>query len=185
MRVISGSARGLKLISPNGLNTRPTTDRIKESLFNMIAYDLADVDFLDLFSGTGSIGIEALSRGATHSVFVDNSKDSIDIINLNLEKARFLEKATVYNSEAITAIRRLQNEMKQFDIIFMDPPYDKGIVQQTLNEIVSCNILKKNGFIICEQSIKEDDPYVEKLEIFKEKKYKTTKMVFLQYVNGD
>ncbi len=181
MRVISGSARGLKLNAPKGLSTRPTTDRIKESLFNIIAFDLYESRFLDLFSGSGGIGIEALSRGAARAVFADDAISSIDIINSNLEKARLSDKALVLHKKAEAAISELKNRGESFDIIFMDPPYNKGFVNSTLYSILDSGILSPDGFIIAEQSIEDDIPHIEGLEVFRIKDYKITKMTFLRY----
>lgn len=181
MRVISGSARGLKLNAPEGLSTRPTTDRIKESLFNIIAFDLYDCRFLDLFSGSGSIGIEALSRGASRAVFVDEARSSIDIINSNLKKAKLSDKALVLQKKADSAVSELKKRGESFDIIFMDPPYNKGFVSSTLYSILNSSILSPDGFIIAEQSIDDEIPHIEGLEVFRIKDYKITKMTFLKY----
>lgn len=182
MRVISGSARGLKLKAPAGLNTRPTVDRIKESLFNILSnMNLYDIEFLDLFSGTGGIGIEALSRGARSAVFVDNSNESIKVIKENLEHAHFSEKAEVLKTDVLRAISEMKSKNKKFDIIFMDPPYNKGLIQKTLSVIYDNNILKKDGIIVCEQGIHDDLPEVIGLEVYRIKEYKITKMTFIKY----
>lgn len=181
MRVISGSAGGLRLKTPEGLNTRPTLDRIKESLFNILSNDLLDADFLDLFSGSGGIGIEALSRGAASAVFVDESKISANIIKENLKFTRLEDKAEVLNMDFITAVRKLKNKGRSFDIIYMDPPYNKGFVQSALNAVYESKILKKNGFIIAEQAIQDDIGQITGFEIYRVKKYKITKMTFLKY----
>ena len=181
MRVISGSARGLKLKTPEGLDTRPTIDRIKESLFNIISPDLYDIDFLDIFSGSGGIGIEALSRGAKKAVFIDSSKTSVDIIEQNLKSARLFEKAEIYNSDVFVTISKLGRENKKFDIIFMDPPYNKGLVEQTLQAILKEKILSENGFIIAEQSADEPDISIEGFNVFRIKDYKKIKMTFIEY----
>lgn len=181
MRVISGSARGLRLKAPEGLNTRPTLDRIKESLFNILAMDLPEADFLDVFSGSGGIGIEALSRGANSAVFVDESKQSVEIIKENLQFTRLGDRALVLNLDFKTAINRLKNEGKSFDIIFMDPPYNKGFVQEALEEIYRSGLLNADGFIIAEQAMEDELPSVKGLEIFRVKEYKITKMTFLRY----
>lgn len=181
MRVISGSARGLKLKSPEGLNTRPTADRIKESLFNIIAPYIYDCSFLDLFSGTGAIGIEALSRGAKEACFVDFDKNSIDIINQNISLAKFEQKAIVHNLSVLDAIDKLAINNKKFDIIFLDPPYDKNLLLPALKKIEDTKILKDDGFIICEQHIKEEELNLKNLCIYRIKEYKITKMVFLKY----
>lgn len=185
MRVIAGSARSLKLKAPEGLDTRPTIDRIKESLFNMISNDLYDIDFLDIFSGSGGIGIEALSRGAKNAVFVDSSKESIDIINENLKFTRLLNKANVIKADVFDAISKLGKEKRKFDIIFMDPPYKNGLVEKALEALLSADILKKDGFIIAEQSADEPEISVEGFEILKIKNYNKIKMTFIEYTRSE
>lgn len=181
MRVISGSARGLKLKSPDGLKTRPTADRIKESLFNIIAPYIYDCSFLDLFSGSGAIGIEALSRGAKDATFVDSDINSINTIKSNITLSKFEEKSTVYNLDALDAINKLHINNKKFDIIFLDPPYDKGLLLPALKKIEQANLLKEDGFIICEQHIDESEIHLDKLYTYRVKEYKITKMSFLEY----
>lgn len=182
MRVISGSARGLKLKAPDGMNTRPTTDRIKESLFNIIAGELYDISFLDLFSGSGSIGIEALSRGANNAVLVDNNSSSVAVIKENIKKARFDNRSEVLKCTAVEAVGRLGNRGNKFDIIFMDPPYSKGFVEPVLEAVVEQKLLKLQGFIIVEQAIDEAEIKTQGLRVFRIKEYKTTKMIFLEYM---
>lgn len=185
MRVISGQARGLKLKAPEGLETRPTTDRIKESLFNIITGDIYEADFLDLFSGSGGIGIEALSRGAKAAVFVDESRKSLDAIRYNLSRTPFLSKAEVIKGNAVSVIRSLGMQGRQFDIIFMDPPYSMGLVEASLAAIQGCGILKEDGFIIAEQAVSEPVPDIAELEVYRIKDYKrTTKMTFLKRSAG-
>ncbi len=185
MRVISGSARGRKLKAPEGLTTRPTTDRIKESLFNIIAGDLYECRFLDLFSGSGGMGIEALSRGAEKAVFVDNNRNSISVINDNIKAVRFEDRAEVLNCDISSAVTRLGNRGEKFDIIFMDPPYNKGFVESTLTYIVKADILADDGYIIAEQSQEDKIPDVRGLEVFRVKDYKITKMTFLSAAGTD
>ena len=180
MRVISGSARGLKLKAPEGLETRPTTDRIKESLFNIISPYLQEINFLDLFSGSGAIGIEALSRGAKKSIFVDSSKTCFNIIKENLTSARLIEKSKIYNEDCILAIEKIAKENIFFDIIFMDPPYSKNIEHNILKKIKETNILKPDGIIICEQHINDEIPNICGLNNYRIKEYKTTKILFFE-----
>lgn len=183
MRVISGSARGRKLKAPEGMTTRPTTDRIKESLFNIIAADLYECRFLDLFSGSGSMGIEAISRGAKKAVFVDNNRNSVSVINENIKATRFEERAEVMCCDVSNAIARLGSLGEKFDIIFMDPPYNKGFIESTLTYIVKANILADDGYIIAEQSQEDKIPEVKDLEVFRVKDYKITKMTFLSAID--
>lgn len=125
MRVIAGSARRLLLKTVDGMETRPTTDRIKETLFNMLQNDLYGARFLDLFAGSGAIGIEALSRGAKEAVFVDKGDGQISCIRENLKTTHLEEKARVMSADVTEAVRRLDRDGKSFDFIFMDPPYRK------------------------------------------------------------
>lgn len=125
MRVIAGSARRLVLKCPEGKHTRPTTDRIKETLFNILQGEIVDARFLDLFSGSGGIGIEALSRGAKQCVFVENEREAVTCIKQNLKTTRLSDQAQVMAMDVMQAIRRLDSLHEPFDIIFMDPPYHK------------------------------------------------------------
>lgn len=177
MRVISGAARGHKLYAPEGNNTRPTTDRIKESLFNILAPDLQGCMFLDLFSGSGAIGIEALSRGSECAVFVDS--ESGKLIEKNLLKTRLDNKARIYSRDVIDTITMLGKNNEKFDIIFMDPPYEGGYVLPVLLAIVKAQILKKGGYIVVEGGSQCPFPSVSGLKIIREKDYKTTIMTFL------
>jgi 16S rRNA (guanine(966)-N(2))-methyltransferase RsmD len=179
MRVISGSARGLKLKAPEGLGTRPTTDRIKESLFNIIAQDIYGCCFLDLFSGSGAMAVEALSRGAERAVLIDKDSQSIRSIRANVEAARVSDRAEIMSCDVMTGIAALGKRGERFDIIFMDPPYNKGLVQESLAQIVKAGILAEDGFIIAEQSQDDPQPEIDGLNVYRVKDYKITKMTFL------
>ncbi|MBS4959855.1 MAG: 16S rRNA (guanine(966)-N(2))-methyltransferase RsmD [Clostridiales bacterium] len=178
MRVIAGSARSVKLQTIDGLDTRPTTDRIKESLFNMMAFDLAECMFLDLFSGSGAIGIEALSRGAEKAIFVDHSSKCTEIIEKNLIHTKLNARAEILKMDAVEAIQHLKNN--KFDIIFMDPPYQGGFEKTVLDAIVKFNILNEEGYIVVERSSQIPLPEIEGLQVMKDKEYKTTTMTFLR-----
>ncbi len=182
MRVIAGKARRLQLKTIEGLDTRPTTDRIKETLFNVISQDLADCDFLDLFSGSGAIGIEALSRGANSAVFVENAKAAVECISHNLHSTGLEKGAQVLNLDVLSAIRALEVQGKVFDIIFMDPPYNRGLERQVLKALQNSNILYYNAMIIVEASVETTFDYLEntKFQICKQKEYKTNKHVFIE-----
>ena len=180
MRVIAGKARGTKLISPEGLETRPTSDRIKESLFNIIAPDLYDSLFLDLFSGSGGIGIEALSRGAQEAVFVDMSKGACESIKTNVEKTRFIHESTMINASIEFALNQLGKENKMFNIIFMDPPYNKDIINDTIELIIKNRLLAPNGYLIVERDSTYKMAHYKELELYKEKKYGITTISFLK-----
>lgn len=147
MRVISGSQRGKKLTSPPDLKVRPTLDRIKESIFNMIAFSVSDSVVLDLFAGSGGLGIEALSRGAQKCIFVDKSEESLYVTKENLRLTSFDSKADCVNSDFS---HFLENTKEAFDLIFLDPPYAEGLMDKALELIHKNNLLRKDGFIICE-----------------------------------
>lgn len=163
MRVITGTAKGRRLKEPKGLDTRPTTDMVKETIFNIIQNDIEGRRALDLFAGTGQIGIEALSRGAAEVVFVDKSNVSVKLIRENLEHCGF--KAQVLNGDSLNYLERCGG----FDLVFIDPPYDTTLIDKSLKIIQNIDILSQGGIIICE-SLREkcmpemEKPYVKALE---------------------
>ena len=170
MRVIAGSARRLLLKAPDGMDTRPTADRVKESLFNMLNPDLYGCAFLDLFSGSGAIGIEALSRGAQRAVLVDASMECAGIIKQNLEVTKLGENAEIINEDVYAAIERLGRRGDKFDIIFMDPPYAAGYYVPVMEAIKKADILAAEGYIVAESAKGVDFTAAEGFKIFKERK---------------
>lgn len=179
MRVISGKVRGLKLNTPKNNDVRPTTDRVKESLFNIINSYMIQSNVLDLFSGTGSLGIECLSRGANKCVFVDLSKDSINIIKSNIKKARFENESVVLNLDFKNAIDKLKIQNEEFDVIFMDPPYYKDMFIEALEKVDNAGLLKEEGIIVVEHDTKHDFPdNIGRLEKIRNKKYGSTTLTF-------
>lgn len=181
MRVIGGKARRYKLKTIEGMSTRPTTDRIKETIFNMIQFEIQGKVFLDLFSGSGAIGIEALSREAEKCYFVEKSKVALEIIKENLEHTNLLDNSIIKSMEVDKAICDLNEKNIKIDIIFMDPPYDKGYIDIILKKIEKYDILEKDGIIIIESSRKEEFDINNKYEVYKQKKYNTTKITMLKY----
>jgi 16S rRNA (guanine966-N2)-methyltransferase len=182
MRVISGSARGKKLVSLEGMNTRPTLDRVKEALFNIIQFDIADKTVLDLFAGSGAIGIEAISRGAKSVTFCDNSIDAIKAIKTNIENTKTSNKATVLNKDYMQALKYLAKNNIQFDIIYLDPPYKTEFANIAIKEIINLNLLSKDGIIIVEtdDAKKEETIKKEKIEIFDKRKYGRAILIFIR-----
>lgn len=178
VRVISGSARGLKLNTPGDDRVRPTTDRVKESMFNIVQDWVYDSQVLDLFAGSGALGIEALSRGASQAVFCDNSLDSIKIIKSNIEKARVVDRSQIVSDDFKRCLRDMEAKNQSFDMIFVDPPYYKGLFEEVLDTIRACKILKKDGIVIVEHDAKRPIGQVEGLEVYKEKKYGITMLTF-------
>lgn len=179
MRVIAGSARRLQLKTPEGMDTRPTADRVKESLFNMLNPDLYNCSFLDLFSGSGAIAIEALSRGASKAVLVDFSSASIEIIKQNLNFTKLEEKAKVIQSDIYTAIKRLGQDGEKFNIIFMDPPYSEGFYEPVLKAVKDAGILEKDGYIVAETAKGSTFHTVEGFNVIKERKCGPAVIMFL------
>ena len=181
MRVIAGSAKRMPLKTVEGMDTRPTTDRIKETLFNMISEYLADSYFLDLFSGSGAIGIEALSRGAAHASFVEQNKKATSCIRENLKFTRLDDRAEVYETDVINALSRMEGK-RVFDYIFMDPPYNQLLEKKVLEYLRKSSLLSEDALIIVEASLETDFSYANSLgfSIIKEKVYKTNKHVFLE-----
>lgn len=180
MRVIAGSARRTPLKTLEGMDTRPTTDRIKETLFNMLQYDLADSTFLDLFAGSGAIGIEALSRGAKQAVFVEQNPKAAEIVRDNLSATKLDRQAVVMNCDALTALKRLEGKYR-FDYIFMDPPYEMGLERQMLEVLKDSALIDKQSTIIIEASLATgfDDLGELGFVLEKEKRYKTNKHIFV------
>lgn len=182
MRVIAGKARRLLLKTPAGYETRPTTDRIKETLFNILNPHLAGADFLDLFSGSGAIGIEALSRGARYAAFVDNSRAALECIRANLKSTGLEKDAEVFAQDVIEAIRMLEIKGKVFDIIFMDPPYDCSLEKNVLLALEHSNIVYCDTIIIVEASVNTQFDYLDdtRFKIYRKKEYKTNQHVFIE-----
>lgn len=182
MRVIAGKARRLPLVTPEGRNTRPTTDRIKETLFNIIQNEIPGCEFLDLFSGSGAIGIEALSRGAGHAVLVEFGKDAISCIRTNLKKTHLEEDATVLPVEVTYAISKLEKQGNNFDIVYADPPYQKGFEKKILDLLGQSNIVQSGTLVIIESSLETIPDYVDedRYELVRIKEYKTNQHLFLR-----
>ncbi|AQM40318.1 MULTISPECIES: 16S rRNA (guanine(966)-N(2))-methyltransferase RsmD [Staphylococcus] len=154
MRVISGIHKSKPLESMEGRNTRPTMDKVKEGIFNSL-HEVSGIG-LDLFAGSGALGIEALSRGMEKVIFVDQNFKAIKIIKANLQHLNIDEQAEVYKNNADRALKALSKREIQFDVIFLDPPYDKGLIDEALDGIIKFNLLKENGIIVCEFNHKEE-----------------------------
>ena len=181
MRIISGKARGTKLYTLEGTNTRPTLDRVKESVFNILQSKLEDAVVLDLFAGSGAIGIEALSRGASKAILCDKSKEAIEIIKKNIEKTHMNEKAQIFNLDYETCLEKVKNE--KFDIIYIDPPYETDYIYKALQKIKALNITKEESLIIIEtddeQRIEKEIQNINK-EIVDKRKYGRATIIFLK-----
>ena len=168
MRIISGSRRGQKLFEFEGMDIRPTTDRVRESMFNLIMDFVYGASVLDLFGGSGALSFEALSRGAEKSVICDIEKQSLELIKRNAKALRFEDKITV---KRIAAMDFLKESKESFDIIFLDPPYNKGFIRPVINEITATDKLCKNGIIVLESDFVDEHGEFDGVEMLKQRKY--------------
>jgi len=180
MRVISGTAKGTKLDTLDALDTRPTLDRVKESLFNILQSKLYDSVVLDLFAGSGALGIEALSRGAKKAVFCDYSKYAYNIIKKNLVKTKLEEKSIVFNKDYNICLDILEDK---FDIVFLDPPYDTEMAANAMFKIIERNLLADNAIIVVETD--DEERIISKvvnteIRVYDIRKYGRAKLVFLE-----
>lgn len=180
MRVIAGTARSLPLKTPDGPDTRPTTDRIKETLFNILQNEIPGCIFVDMFSGSGGIGIEAISRGASKAYFVENAPKAISCIEQNLIFTKFTDRAIVLKQDAISALHSIFE--KEVDVIFMDPPYDQEHEKRILAQLAGMKYVTEDTLIIAEASLNTDFSYLEEFgfTLEREKKYKTNKHMFIR-----
>ena len=156
MRVITGKARGVTLKTPDGMQTRPTTDRVKEALFSIIQFEIPGAKVLDLFGGTGQLGIEALSRGAKSATFIDAGEPACRLIKENLKRTKLESAATVIRSDYLAYLKRCR---ETFNIIFLDPPYAEVFLENALKCIAEIDILQSGGIIIAERPLGKDLPY--------------------------
>ncbi len=179
MRIIGGQAKGIRLKTLKNNLTRPTSDRVKESIFNILNQIIVDSKVLDLFSGTGNLGLESISRGAKYAYLVEKNKKASVIIKENIKKTKFDNKITLLIDDVISAIKTLRGKNEKFDIIFMDPPYLKGFIEPTIEAICNNDILAENGVIVVEHDKK--DIVKEKINVvikYREKKYGNTVVSF-------
>lgn len=183
MRIIAGKMKGTKLFTLDGINTRPTLDRVKEPLFSIINFKLEDSIVLDLFSGSGALGLEAISRGAEKAYLCDNSYDAIRIIKQNVEKTKTKDEAVIISEKFEKALNEFNLKNIKFDIIFLDPPYKTDYAEIATKIIVEKKLLKDNGIIIIETDSKEK--VIEKIQgiditMYDERKYGRVTLLFLR-----
>ena len=182
MRIISGKAKGTKLYTLEGTNTRPTLDRVKESIFNIMQGEIQDARVLDLFSGCGAIGLEFLSRGAEKAVLCDKSKDAIEIIKKNVQKTHMEESAQILNLDFEECLDKVRNQ--KFDIIYLDPPYATNYILKAIKKIIGNEIITNESIIILEtddeKRILEEIKNTE-VHIVDKRKYGRATIIFLKY----
>lgn len=184
MRVIAGTARSLPLHVPEGKDVRPTIDRYKETVFNVVSAYIPGGRSLDIFSGSGSIGIEALSRGAKEAVFIEKSGHAMQCIEHNLNFTKLFEKARLLKYDYSKALTMLGDRKEKFDFIYIDPPYDHDMEQDVIELIGQLELLVEDGVIVCESSLKTDMDFVEEegtFEVYKTKEFKSCKFTFIQH----
>lgn len=180
MRIITGTAKGTRLKTPRGSQTRPTADRVKESIFNILGVTVQNAKVLDLFAGTGNLGLETLSRGARVAVFVDKSPESIQLIKENSVLTKLADRIEVIKNDSINALNRIIKDGRKFDLIFCDPPYNKGLVKLILEKIDNSQLITPDGVIVVEHSKHEQiDNEFNNLIVKRTERYGETLVSFI------
>lgn len=179
MRIITGIARGRRIKAPEGLKTRPTLDRVKESLFNIISSKIYDSTVLDLFAGSGNLGLEALSRGARFCTFVECDRNTFRFLKENIEMLDFIKKCELYNQDAFSALRKISSRNLKYNIIFLDPPYGKGLIEKSIEYIDEMDLLDYDGIVVSEYDEKDMIPEkIGKMKLYRTEKYGRVKISF-------
>ncbi|MDR5586931.1 MULTISPECIES: 16S rRNA (guanine(966)-N(2))-methyltransferase RsmD [Clostridium] len=182
MRIISGKARGRKLIPPASMETRPTLDRVKEAMFSMIQGYIPDSNVIDVFAGTGSLGLEAASRGAKEVYLIDKSSETFPLLKENIKNLKFDDFCFALNMDSYEALRKLSNQGKVFDLIFIDPPYCKEMIPEAIKIIKENNVLNENGIIVTKiDTIEEIYDGYEDIILTRSRKYGNTTVCFYAY----
>ena len=182
MRIITGRVRGLQLTVPKNMDVRPTADRVKESIFNIIGTKIIGAKVLDLFAGTGNLGLESWSRRADKITFIDESKESLRLVNSNINKCRANEDCTVIKGSAVTVAERLYFQQQRFDFAFCDPPYNKGWIEKILELLGRCPFLTPGGYLVIERSAHNELPELPQgYELVRSQQYGETLVDFVIY----
>ena len=183
LRIIAGYLKGKKLYSPDGFSTRPTADRLRESIFNILSFNIQKTVVLDLFAGTGAFGIEALSRGAASVVFIDNNPETLSVLKRNLKSCNLGNRATIIKWDIQRNLNCLKTVASTFDLVFMDPPYNKNLIQPALNHLFQSKSLLDRACIVIEHTFLEPIPdAVAGFSLADRRKYGKTIVSFLNYV---
>lgn len=185
MRIIAGRCRGTQLLAPHGMDTRPTQDKVKESLFNMIQMDVPGASVLDLFAGSGALALEAISRGAESAVVVDKSREALDCIRKNVQKLRMEEEVCILNSDWAQAVGKCRTEAKRFDLVFLDPPYRMTELGEICQRLMQEGLLLPEAMLVLEHrtGVTLDMPKEFLLE--KERTYGDTQIHFYRFCQED
>ena len=185
MRIITGTARGVRLRTLEGEETRPTAERTKEAVFSMIPFELVGRRILDAFAGSGQMGLEALSRGARTALLIDKNRSAAEIIKRNVELTRMGEKAEVVCGDAADCLKRRAGR-EQYDIVFLDPPYKSELIKQTLNRLIEYKMLSENATVVCESGepltllLKDAPELLEKINVVKTARYGIAHITFVK-----
>ena len=182
MRIISGTARGTKLFTLEGLDTRPTLDRVKEPLFNIINFDLEDAVVLDLFAGSGALGLEAISRGAKKVFLCEKNRNAANIVEKNIEKTKFQDQVILIRNDFEKAISFIEQLNEKIDVVFIDPPYKTDLIKKSLEKILDSDILNDDFIIIAETDEPErilKDINILNINVFDTRKYGRVSLIFL------
>ncbi len=184
IRIISGNNRGKKLMTLHGAITRPTAERMREALFNILSHTIRGACVLDLFAGTGALGIEALSRGAEYAVFIDNYRPAVKIIEKNCASCNLEAKSRVIHWDIVKNLNCLARDFPKFNLVFMDPPYSTGVIEITLSNLHTCNALTRNAVVVVEHSSSESiDAEKITFDISDQRRYGKMTFTFLTYTN--
>ena len=181
MRIIAGSARGTPLLAPKGMDTRPTQDKVKESLFNMLQGQLEDGAALDLFAGSGALGLEAVSRGASRAVLVDQSREASQCIRRNIEKLRFQDRAELLTCDWKQAVSKLARESRKFDLVFLDPPYRMDDLGSLCDELDGAGLLNPEAVVVWERRAGTKNELPPAFALMKQRAYGDTEMLLYRY----
>jgi 16S rRNA (guanine966-N2)-methyltransferase len=180
MRIVAGIAKGRKLTVPKGLGVRPTTDRVREALFSSLGARIRGASILDLFAGTGALGLESLSRGAASAVFVERHKAHLSVLSHNIAGCGFADRSRVVDRDSLTALKQLQRENLQFDVVFLDPPYASPLLDRALTFLSESSLLSENALMVAEHpATGPPGPHVG-LVIASQKRYGKTILSFVQ-----
>ncbi len=181
MRVIAGEAKGREIIAPKGLNTRPTLAKVKEAIFGMIQFDIEGARVLDLFSGSGGLGIEAISRGAAHAAFCDADRRAYSAVKANVEKLGFGSRSSVYFGDSLALLERLSASGERFDIVLLDPPYETDLESRAIEKLCRLELLPAGAILICEHSQKNPPVFPEGFTVKKARKYGDSFVTYATY----
>ncbi len=189
MRIITGTARGVRLTTLEGENTRPTSERVKEAFFSMLQFEIEERQVLDLFAGSGQLGLEAVSRGAAHAVLVDRSKDAVEVIKKNSLKTKLALSCEILCADYAEFLRSCRGR-KRFDLVFLDPPYALGLLPKALQALLDARALLPNATLVCETARPEDlfagdDALAAHFEMLKQVRYGAAYVTLLRYAEGE